>query len=245
MKNFASNQYWDTTNERQPLIEAGPKNPLRIFLESKLRPVKDLSVLEIGCFPGTFLATIGRLGYTLNGIDISPRTETDLAPWLKEIGNKCNKIEKADIFTYGNNGEQFDLVCSFGFIEHFDKFDEIINRHVELTKKGGKIIITTPNFKGNIQNIFHETFDKTNLLRHNVQSMDPVKWKSILESLGCKVTYFGWFGHFDLWRENEPINIFKAILGKIIFVPMRILRKLPIKNSRYYSPFCGIVAEKI
>lgn len=81
------------------------------------------SVLEIGCFPGKFLSVFGELGYELNGIDISPRVETDLPIWLRDKGYKTGNFINADFFDYADS-RKYGVVCSFGFIEHFVNWQE-------------------------------------------------------------------------------------------------------------------------
>jgi len=88
-------------------------------------------------------------------MDLTPRMEKDFKDWLATNEIRFNKIEKGDVLEYmRTSDDRYDLVCSFGFIEHFENFLEIIALHDKILKQGGQLIITTPHFKGAIQNFF-------------------------------------------------------------------------------------------
>ena len=136
--------------------------------------------------------------------------------------------------------DKYDLVCSFGFIEHFENFQEIISLHDKILSTKGKLIITTPNFRGGIQKFLHTWLDKENLRRHHIPSMNPRLWKKQLESMGYTVTWAGHFGHFDFWADKQKRNLFNKVSLKIINLLTPMLKWLP--DSKFYSPYCGIVA---
>jgi len=244
MKNFSSDEYWDSVNGDFVFKKPAGNNPLVIFIKKNFKPDRTQSVFEIGCFPGTYLSIFGDLGYALNGIDISLRTRTDMRGWLVSNGYTCGELVSGDIFAFSTK-TKYDVVCSFGFIEHFDEFNALVLKHADFLKPHGKVLITAPNFKGFIQHAFHGYFDKANLLKHNVDSMDPRLWAKTLEGAGFKILYSGWFGNIDLWAEKEDRGIAKAVLLKAIFQAMKVLRMIPIANCRAYSPYCGVIAEKI
>jgi 2-polyprenyl-3-methyl-5-hydroxy-6-metoxy-1,4-benzoquinol methylase len=208
-------------------------------------PIKtDGNCIEIGSFPGPFLTMFGDLGYTLNGIDFHPKNEKDLPEWLQSQGYKVDEFKTVDFFEY-TTAKKFDVVASFGFIEHFENYKEVILKHAGLVNENGYIIITTPNFKGWIQRWLHKTFDKNNLELHNLESMQPKIWASLLAENGFEIKYQGFFGGFLFWRSIEQMNIFKK---KILWIIVRViprLRKVIWFESKAFSGFCGLVAKKI
>ncbi len=200
--------------------------------------------LEVGSFPGPFLTVFGDLGYTLNGIDFHPKNEKDLPAWLLSQSYKVDEFKTADFFHYTNT-KKFDVVASFGFIEHFENYDEVILKHAELVSDNGYLMITTPNFRGSIQHWLHKTFDRENLLLHNLESMQPKKWATLLRDNGFEIRYHGFFGGFLFWRANEKMGKVKE---KIFWFIVRIiprLRKMIWFESAAFSGFCGVVAKKI
>lgn len=220
-----------------------------VFLNKNLPVVKGKTCFEIGSFPGAFLPTIGRKGFIINGIDYNERNSDELPRWLNNIGVKTGKFITGDFFKYlENTEEQFDLVCSFGFIEHFENFEEVIHAHIKMVKRGGQIVITTPNFHGLLQKIPRRIFDKGNLEKHYLPSMDPGKWKLILEKNGFNVTKYGYFGGYSFWVErnvqrNKMQDLLLKITEKIIYQFKKIFKTFSYESSAF-SAYCGIVAKR-
>ena len=201
------------------------------------------NVFEAGCFPGRYLAWFGKRGLTVSGMDLTPRIETDFKQWLKNNDIQIFKIGRGDVLKYmETSNDRYDLVCSFGFIEHFEDFENVITLHCNLLKDGGQLIITTPHFKGFFQKKLHAWLDKENLARHHLPAMDPVRWKGIVESCGLKVTWSGYFGNFDFWADRQKRGFFGRVCLKIVQTVTPLFRWLP--DSSLYSPYCGIVARK-
>lgn len=200
--------------------------------------------LEIGSYPGPHLATFGDLKYTLNGVDFNPDNEKGLPAWLSKEGFKVGHFTSEDLFQFKPD-EYYDVVCSFGFIEHFIHFEEVIQKHIDLTKAGGYVLITTPNFRGWIQYWLHKTFDKENLSIHNVTSMRPDLWAKQLEENGFEILYHGYFGGFWFWKGEPRLNWLKR---RLIWVIERIIiriRPFIRFESSAFSAHCGIVARKV
>lgn len=199
--------------------------------------------IEIGSYPGPFLAAIGNLGYTLNGIDFHPNNSVGLPKWLQSRGYKTGFFQTVDFFEFETD-KKFDLVVSFGFIEHFINFQEVIKKHADLVNKEGYLLITTPNFRGGIQSFLHKIFDKRNLALHNTKSMNPAIWKSLLEAQGFEIIYYGYFGDFWFWHGNEKLSPYKK---KLLWLVERIIpriRKIIWFQSSSFSAYAGIVAQK-
>lgn len=200
-------------------------------------------IFEAGCYPGRYLAWFGKKGWTVSGMDLTPRMESDFKEWLKNNSISFSKIERGDVLKYMEDSiDRYDLVCSFGFIEHFENFEKVIALHTKILKPGGQLIITTPHFRGRIQKFLHSWLDSENLARHYVPSMNPELWKSTLEAQGLIVSWHGYFGNFDFWADRQKRSVFKRISLKGIQILTKLLRWLP--NSQSYSPYCGIVAKK-
>lgn len=73
--------YWDKGYEKTTFSIAGDDKPIRNWIESFVKKANG-KCFEVGCFPGTYLAVFGGLGYVLNGIDLTPGVEKDLPEWL-------------------------------------------------------------------------------------------------------------------------------------------------------------------
>ncbi|MEO6490548.1 MAG: class I SAM-dependent methyltransferase, partial [Ferruginibacter sp.] len=182
---LTSIDFW-VDNKHEHIFSRHDGHGIDEFIRKYIPASKNGSCLEIGSFPGPFLATFGDLGYVLNGVDFHPDNKDKVPAWLNSLNFSTGSFDTQDFFEY-NTPERFDVVASFGFIEHFSNYEEIILKHAGLVKKNGYLLITTPNFKGWLQHFLHKTWDRTNLSYHNLQSMQPEKWAALLERSGFQV----------------------------------------------------------
>lgn len=242
MNNLAPQKYWNANYENTIYKKPGARDPLRKLLTRFFQGQKG-RVLEIGCYPGSYLSVFGDLGFELSGVDLTPRVRGDFLDWLKNNGYRLGSIEQADFFAFQSE-QKYDVVCSFGFIEHFTNYLEVISKHLVLLESSGCVVITCPNFRGGVQKFLHKTFDGENFKRHNIEAMNPLEWKAFLEKQDFEILYCGWFGGYDFWIEKQERSLGKTFLLKVFLVLNKILRLVPVPNSEAYSPFCGLVARK-
>jgi 2-polyprenyl-3-methyl-5-hydroxy-6-metoxy-1,4-benzoquinol methylase len=205
-------------------------------------------VIEIGCYPGELSRLVGKLGYRLNGIDFVDAVNNMKQGFLDD-GLHVGEIIQGDFFEYSFD-KKYDLVMSFGFIEHFEEYRDVIARHCDLVKGGGRLIITTPNYRKGLQNKMlkyfnqKETFDK-----HVLDSMRPQAWKEVCEKNGLKVVWYGYFGTpaIPMKYKNIGGGFLKTLINIMLCIALRIIRLIPLlfKSKRgYFSLCCGIVAIK-
>ena len=150
--NLTGEEYWEKIHGKPDYKIAAKNHPVRRWFEQFIAP-REQSCLEIGCFPGQFLACFGELGYQLNGIDWVAEVNTSLPAWLKKQGYKTGDFFKADFLNF-SMGKTFDVVSSFGFIEHFINWEEVFKRQLDLVSPKGFLLMSTPNFAGKFQRIF-------------------------------------------------------------------------------------------
>lgn len=193
---------------------------------------------EIGCFPGRFLCVLGDLEYVLSGVDTTPYVD-NLQKSLEILGYKTNTFENKNY--RDAQKARYDVVASFGFIEHFKNWEEVIKDHIDFLAPNGYLIITTPNFKGFFQYIYHWLLDKENLNRHVIASMSPKKWRRILESCHLKVIASGYAGH-DFWNESKRYNLFYRLINKLTRYLFKFVNFVKPAHSSIAS-YCFIVAR--
>lgn len=242
-QNLADQSYWDSSYANHKFEMAPSVDPVRQWIEKNIPASQGKSCFEIGCFPGRYLSVFGKLGYELHGVDLTPRVTKDFPEWLKASGFKTGEFQQADIFKFSTE-KKYDLVCSFGFIEHFPNWDEVLKIHAELVAPGGLLVVETPNFRGAIQKFIHTSLDKENYLRHYIPSMDPFKWKKVLEGMGFEISYCSYMGRFEYWTDVPPKGFFQKSISRVTSViGNRILKRLPA-DKKIYSPYIGIIAKK-
>ncbi len=211
------------------------------FLERFL-PARQGSALEIGCFPGRYLPLVGRKGYTLSGIDRTPRV-AELPSWLTGLGCKVGKFYQAD-FCAWQAESRYDAVISFGFVEHFTNWDEIFVKHCSLVAPGGVLLVTFPNFGGMAQKYLHAWLDAQNLSLHWQEAMRIARYREICARQGFEIVFSGYWGGFDFWLGGEAkLSRLQQLCFKVLCKLSRHGASLP--SFSWSAPYCGIVAKRV
>jgi SAM-dependent methyltransferase len=157
------------------------------------------TAFEFGCFPARYLFEIGSLGYVVNGCDRTPRVADELPAWLSKNQIKTGQFFQCDFRQVPKN--RFDVVASFGFVEHFQDYLDVFRFHFEFVKPGGLVLVQFPNFRGAVQRVLRELFDKDNLDNHVVAAMNLTEYKKAAASFG-QVLFCGYYGGFDFWTDH-------------------------------------------
>jgi len=243
MTNKADTTFWSGLYADVDPASAVIKNVLRSWIEKHFPAGQGKTCIEIGCHPGRYLSVFGERGYTLYGIDIVEKVKT-LPELFRQKGYKTGTFWNSDFITF-QPGRRFDVVASFGFLEHFTNWEEILKRHADLVGSGGHLIVEVPNFIGAVQGWIHKHLDKEGYGRHHIPAMDIEKWIPILRSEGFEVICKDYFGEFHFWLSHENRGIVKKILIKGLKISRRPLSALFPGNSRLYSPYGGVIAKRI
>ena len=199
------------------------------------------SVAEIGGFPGklsTYFITNKNCEVTIVDFFIKEEIIRKVEA-VNNLQNNSIKFIKRD-FVNDDISETFDVVCSFGFLEHFTNTKEIIQKHLSLLRPNGHLLITMPNFRG-INGLVQRFFDKENLRKHNLKAMDTKKLKNILSEQKVKSYEIGYFGGANVWVEKGAETKFIKITIKIL---NKLLRFIPLKTNVFFATHVYIKASK-
>lgn len=138
---------------------------------------------------------------------------------------------KWDFFNF--NGNQSDIVFSWWFVEHFDNYVDVIDRHIQITKKNGKIIIVVPNYHFYYR-IFQEVlYPWLMSSQHNINIMNLTEFTKVFEMFQSqkkiKIEFLKWVEQANLWQlvsKNKFIQ--KLIYGiHFFFTKIWFYRLLP------------------
>jgi SAM-dependent methyltransferase len=203
------------------------------------------TAIELGGFPGyyaTYLKKYQKLDTTLFDYYIHQELINKL---LETNGLKPGDINiiEADLFTYKPE-KLYDMVLSFGLIEHFNDTKAIIETHLQFLKPGGVLFITLPNFKS-VNGWVQRKFDKDNYDKHNINSMDLDLLAYSCRQLGLKEVESYYHGRFSVWLENkaEQGALSKAIV-KTIWLAGKVFTKIIPVESKALSPYIVLKAVK-
>ena len=205
-------------------------------------PKAKLSVLEIGGAPGQYLAYFHKtFGYEITCLDYSSVGCEKTRENFKLLNIPATVIQ-GDLFSDELQLRQFDLVCSFGFIEHFTNLTDVVGRHLKFVKPGGRLLLGVPNFLG-INHWFLKRLAPDLLAGHELKTMDASNWNEFEKHHNLEVIFKDYVGGFEpavfLKREKKtPLNnalFFAArVLNRIFHNHLKYLRK---HNSKRISGY--------
>lgn len=238
---LASSSYWDSVWSSRKLQENFDIQ-FRDTLSRCLPYDEKLSCIELGCIPGSYLVFMKEnFGYRIHGIDYSNNVDT-LHETMSSNGISDYQFYRADVRTW-TPPMKFDIVCSFGLIEHFSSPGRIIEKHIEMMNANGFLVLEVPNFRYG-QYLLHLLLDNENLLRHNTDAMRKEYVEDILQSRGLKIVYSGYEGDFSYWEEPQERNIVQVLAAKGIRALTPPIRRLMGRSrNRFVSPFLVWIAK--
>jgi len=222
----------------------------QIFGQEELR---GKSILELGCGNSAWLAYFNKeWGLEVSGLDYSEEGCTKSRYILDQANVKGNVI-LADMFDAPEElVGKFDIVCSFGVIEHFEDTTGAIKAASIFLKPGGKLITTVPNHNG-ITGFFQKTFSKEIFNIHKILAEDDLK--TAVKGAGLTYENSGYFINFSLYAnpgiqgKGNPFYKIKKLLLKMSAFKSRIfwwieIRTKILPGSKNYSAAIFCVGSK-
>lgn len=205
----------------------------------------DKTVLEVGCADSNFLCYLAKnFGYKAYGVDYADAIFRT-ADLFKFNNLPEPTLYKEDIFSWKPNAK-FDVVCSFGFIEHFENIDPIIAEHSKLITPGGKLIITLPHF-AHAQYVLHWLIDKENLKKHNTKIMNLRSIKNAFGKSGLKIEFLSYYKTFGFWTERKNLVGWEKAINWLILKSGKVITKIfgYDRPNFLFSPHIVCVASKV
>lgn len=164
-------------------------------LTRRLKGVRG-DVFEVGCAPGKWLAFIVKtFGMKANGIEYSEAGMEATRRNFEILNLPIDTIIAGDFFAVTPE-PRFDVVMSYGFIEHFDDPDVVVARHAAWVKPGGILIIGVPNFNG-IYKPLQKILDQSILDKHNLKTMRLDYFNGLPQRLQLHLESLDYIASFD------------------------------------------------
>tara|TARA_B100000427_G_scaffold168703_1_gene140212 strand:- start:97 stop:822 length:726 start_codon:yes stop_codon:yes gene_type:complete len=144
--------WWNPNGKFKPLHLF---NPVRIkFIKEKLlshfkvnkddrNPLKNISILDIGCGGGLLCEPLKRLGASITGIDASEKNIKVAKLHAKEMGLNINYIQCSPENL--KIKKKYDVILNMEVIEHVSDVELFIKNCSHLLKKGGVMFVATIN----------------------------------------------------------------------------------------------------
>ena len=144
-------EWWNPEGKFKPLHKFNPirikyikDNIIKNFkLNSTVKPLKKIDILDIGCGGGLLSEPMCRLGANVVGIDASQKN-IDIAKFHAKknrlkINYMCTTPESLKI------KKKFDVILNMEIIEHVEDVNFFLKKSSELLKKNGLMFIATLN----------------------------------------------------------------------------------------------------
>lgn len=250
---------WESrwSNSKLSKIEFDPAHHSFSEIDNKLSKYipandSDKSFLEVGAFPGTYLWYFYKyFNYFPFGVEYVKSCAERSQNFLDDSDVPA-KVIHADFFDlekekYTDGGAGWDVVASFGFVEHFDDTENVVNRHLQLAKSGGYVVISIPNHAG-INGWIMKLFDKEKWKQHNCMGLE--KLNEAIQNLEVKqILFMGCLGKIGFWNAGvypvlrKKFGPFYPFI-KAPFWILEILGRLIIPNNRLTSPDILAIIKK-
>lgn len=117
------------------------------YLETHLGSLSGAKTIEIGCGSAIYSLIFARLGANITLLDYSADALRIAASNARRLGVEATLVQ-ADAFAPPFRPGEFDMALSFGTVEHYrqPKRFGICESHATMVKRGGVVLIETPNF---------------------------------------------------------------------------------------------------
>ena len=218
-------------------------------------PKGSFKALEVGSSPGNELIAVHRkfgyvpygVEYTDSGVELNRRN-------FKAHGLDPSQVIHSDFFAeefQAEYREQFDLVMSHGFIEHFTDLDAVVRSHTNLLKSGGYLLLTVPNFRWLNYLVIRffsphaieahnlNIMKKSTMLRHVPTDQYDVLVCKFLGTFNCGIIYGPKKSRIKSWLMNGLMR-----LQELIDAGLYTFFKKGFIESSLFSPKLMLLARK-
>ncbi len=259
----AGRRFWDQLWEKVPL--PSPLDPLRPGLDNYLwrefhryfekvfkgHPTRGKKLMEIGCAQSVFLPYFSKyFGFEISGLDRSS-IGCEKARRILEREEVSGEIYCVDFLSPPQHlFQDFDVVVSFGVVEHFENTTQCLRAISKFLKPEGRIITVIPNLAG-ILGTLQKVLDRAVYDMHvplDRQTLAAAHQEAGLALEGCEYFLVANFRVLNI--ESWP----KGVAYKAVSRLLRGISKafwlgedfLPfLKPNRRTSPYVNCLAKKV
>ena len=217
---------------------------LKDILSNYLIHDKNIHLIEIGCGNSDWLPYFNlNFGYSVAGLDYEEHACELAEEKLKKKGVLNYKIYCGDFFEYYQKIDQkYDILISFGVVEHFENPSEIIRIFTQYMKADSLIITVCPNTKGIAMKLqkyidkriynFHKKFSLEDLIKFHVDNNIEEIFSGYIEYMSFNNLDFVNYGIVGLFLK-AIIKVLNAPIVYIFYIIKKFFR-FNI-NDRYFS----------
>jgi 2-polyprenyl-3-methyl-5-hydroxy-6-metoxy-1,4-benzoquinol methylase len=212
----------ETEKQKQNIF----RSYLKIFHKVTGCSIKNQEVLDVGCFNGFSLSAIKECG----GIPFGVELQREAA--LEAAARFPGQVLQGDASDFVKFGRQFDVITMSDVIEHLvDPFD-VISKLRRGLKKGGYLILTTPNTRSVMCRLLGKVWPSYTPI-HHINIFNDRNLAEMLQKRGFEVVSIQ-----PLWKKLS-LGYVKSILPHLSPVLGRFSRLIPRVFDRVSCPLNG------
>lgn len=202
--------------------------------------------MEIGGAPGTIMTYLYyKHGLTVSTVDFTDRDITEKFLNDHKVENYEIIQEDFNEFDPDSFGKKYDIVSSWGFVEHFSKDTCIlfIEKHKKLVEKEGYLIIELPNIRKMFWLMYY-VFNRKLIKIHNLEIMDLEFLKAqILAGDDFEILYSGYYATIN---EQNEFFIKHTRLRDLCKGLIEQFKNHKVKDSvkKWIFPYIVLIAKK-
>lgn len=137
-----ASRWWDPESEFAPLHAI---NPLRTEFINLHSPVKNLSVLDVGCGGGLVSEAMAAFGAEVTGIDMGETPLSVAKLHLLESGQQVEYLKITAEELAEQRPKHYDVVTCLEMLEHVPDPSSVVAACARLVKPGGDVYFSTIN----------------------------------------------------------------------------------------------------
>jgi 2-polyprenyl-3-methyl-5-hydroxy-6-metoxy-1,4-benzoquinol methylase len=209
------------------------------------RCVPGARLIEIGCGGSSWLPYFNRtFGYEVSGIDYTV-TGTRLSKLILDKAGVSGKIVQGDLFDPPPNWiERFDVVISFGLVEHFENTSDVVYACSRYLRPGGQMITLVPTMRG-LYGLAYRLLRPEVYRKHipqNQLSLAQAHTNSGLKVVCCDYV----LGLPGVLKSPASLSLLSRLTFAVSQLYWRLERSgLGIPPNRFTSPYALCISTKL
>jgi len=193
----ARKRWWeqrDWKREQRGMNDHWLHQLIEVLLRPRIQVNSGWKGLEIGSAPGRIsLELWRRLGLVPHGLEYTESGVQAQKALFCKFGLSEELVMHGDLFDSSwrkQHAETFDLVASFGLIEHFGDPEDVAAKHLELLRPGGILVLTVPNLNESTwYGRLVRRYNPPVYAIHNTRTCTREALREIASSLECDIIH--------------------------------------------------------
>lgn len=218
--------YREGNSDTWSVSDASVRNDWKIARRWVWNNLESGNVLDVGCFDGTFLASLGG-NYQTSGIEI----HTVAARRAEKAGAK---IVARDLHQLNGTAALYDMVTSFDVIEHVADPRTFLSRLASCVKQNGHLIISSGNMDAWSWRLMGGRYWYCTIPEH-ISFVSPNWCRSVARELDLKILEVAYFSHTRASPIRKTVQFLKNVGYRIAprfsgYLRTKGIGKMPVLN---------------